>query len=233
MFWLGASALIALMTVSVRLTKSLAALVVYPLTTMALIYLFTFDFDPLVYVYEEADKLILMVSLAEMAFGILALPLLTAVCLLRTVYADRHRTLWLKVRVAVLSIAATTAVPVLIVGFAAIGLGYDFHVVTVIALAARLTVLVCTIRQGRRVIVLGVTGLWVLTMVMGWYWTATVDSGVDQFTGMERHAAKTRLAQLCTRDGQGVGFYNYGVVRDGDDFQKRGYHLWRLPFDCD
>lgn len=229
-FWLAASTLIALVTTSLRFTRFYATVMVFPLMAVALTFLFVLQFWPWLYVSQVDFELLSLFFLSEIAVFMLFLALLTGACLLRTLFVSRPRSLWLYVFVAAISLACTTMAMVLGALWVAGGLN-PAHWFLGVSLAAPLTVLLYTIRRRWQVIVLTATGLWTLTVVMGWYWTATMGNGLDEFTGEERTTALSMMEQGCdpdlatTRDG-------IRVVKDGDGFRLQNHTLWRLPARC-
>lgn len=229
-FWLPASALIALVTTSLRLTRSYAALVVFPLMAVALAFLFVLQFWPRLYLFQVDFELLSLFFVAEIAVFMLLLALLIGACLLRTLFVGRHRNLWLYGLVATISLTFTAMVTVLGGLWIAGGLN-PAHWFLGVAFAAPLAVLLRTIRRRWRVIALAAAGLWTLTAVMGWYWTATMGDGTHQYAGEERTAAQSVLKQGCDP--------YFGTTRDalravGDDggFRLQNHTLWRLPAPC-
>ena len=234
LFWLAGSALIALTTISVRLTRSYAALVIYPLMTLALIFLLSlqnipFMFNPIERIGEDNANLILMLVIAEIAGALLlVLPLLTAFSLLRTVFVQRRRNLWMYIQIALLSLAFTATMLVLAALTVVIALVHPWWVMGTV-LAVPLTVLLCTIRRRLRVIVVTATGLWVLTVIMGWYWTTAISDGLDQLESRDRTAAGRMLREGCDASFNREALR---VVRDDEGLRLQHYILWRLPVPC-
>ena len=229
-FWLAASTLIALVIASFRFTRFYATVMAFPLMAVALTFLFVLQFWPWQYVSQVDFELLSLFFLAEIAVFMLLLALLIGVCLLRTLFVSRPRSLWLYVFVAAISLACTTMAMVLGALWVAGGLN-PAHWFLGVSLAAPTTILLYTIRRRWRVTVLAATGLWVLTVVTGWYWMATMGNGLDEFTGEERTSAQSILERGCdpdlatTRDG-------IRVVRDDDGFRLQNHTLWRLPAPC-
>ena len=235
LFWLVGSILIALATISVKVTKSYAALVIYPLMAVGLAFLSALRFAPLWYMPEmDLDDIVDLVALfyfAQLAVYLaIVLPVLTGISLLRAVFVGRDRNLWLYIQAAFVSLAFTGAM----LAFAAFAVGvalappaWPFG----IALAVPLTILLCTIRHHWRVIAVAATGLWVLTIVIGLYWTdaGAVDYGLDQIASEDRAVAQRMIERGCdtrfNRDG-------LRVIEEDDGLRLQHYIFWRLPAPC-
>ena len=99
----------------------------------------------------------------------------------------------------------------------------------VVAIAG--TAFVYTINDSmRRIVTVAVIGLLAMTVVLGAYWTWTIDDGLGAFSGEERIAA-----EFWARNAEDVTFCAYVPVNmrisknEIGYFQGRVYTFWRLP----
>lgn len=159
---------------------------------------------------------------------------------LRTMLADRRRTLLLYTVLALtaLGISGFTFAAAVVLGTHSgviTGIGFIFVIILLVAISNSVfaTALIGTMpRPIPNIMVTGI-GLLVMILVVGWYWHETMDNGLYAFSGEERAAAERVLKNAKCPDTPLRPITIRIVKSDDGEFLLRGYTWWRLPTgDC-
>lgn len=159
---------------------------------------------------------------------------------LRTMLADRRRTLLLYIVLALtaIGISAVTFAAAVVLGTLSLvitGASFIFVVILLVAISNSVfaTALIGTMpRPIPNIMVTGI-GLLVMILVVGWYWHRTMDNGLYAFLGEERAAAERVLKNAKCPDTL-LRPITIKIVKSGDgEFLLRGYTWWRISTgDC-
>ena len=159
---------------------------------------------------------------------------------LRTMLADRRRTLLLYIIVALTAfgISAVTFAAAVVLGTLSgviVGMSLIFVIFLLVAISNSVfaTQLIGTMpRPIPNIMVTGI-GLLVMILVVGWYWHETMDNGLYAFSGEERAAAERVLKNAKCPDTL-LRPIDIRVVKSSDgEFLLRGYTWWRISTgDC-
>ena len=184
----------------------------------------------------EDESFVLLISLFVVVSNSLTLGVVT----LRTMLADRRRTLLLYIMVVLTSIGISTAtysiaVVLGILSTAIVGISSVFVLALLVAIPGSVlwTALIGTMRRSVRNVTVAGIGMLVMILVVGWYWHQTMDNGLYAFSGEERAAAERALKSARCPDTP-LHLITIRIVKSDDgEFLLRGYTWWRISTgDC-